>query len=347
MPPSSPSPNPLRTASIYIERLKYVIFPIRQVLDAGTSLARCDCTNPACKNIGKHPRISWAKKDGSASMWERWPNDGFGIATGKRSGIWVLDVDPRNGGDETLALLEQKHAVLPPTIQVTTGSGGTHYYFKYPGIDYRNTAGKFGRGLDTRGDGGYVVAPGSIHKTGRKYMWKSSPAAHSLADVPAWLLRLVEKHTPPTATAITRKQKIGVHTYMCTSEEAVFCLQEMTAPECTAVQWMRDNPDEVHREVWRGLAINLAGAALGFPSLMNDARRHFHEISAGYNQYNRNETEYVFTESIAVAASHGPMSWIHMVREGMPLIYAVPIGSKNLLHSARLAWLTSTHKKAL
>ena len=334
-------------ATTYIEHLKYSIFPIRQILRPPGGKPLCDCSNPNCRNIGKHPRISWAKNTGDASMWEKWPNDGFGIATGKRSGLWVLDVDPRNGGDETLRLLESAHGALPLTVTVTTGSGGTHYYFKYPGIDYRNTAGKFGRGLDTRGDGGYVVGPGSMHKSGQKYTWKNSPAKAPLADVPEWLLSLVEKHTPPAVAAVARKQKIGIHLYTTSKTEAVFILQEITAPECAAVQWMRDNPDDVQREVWRGLATNLAGAALDFPDLMVVARRHFHEISAGYTQYNHAEAEYVFTESITVAATHGPMSWIHMVREGMPLKYVYPIGSKNLLHSARLAYRASLNKKAI
>jgi hypothetical protein len=115
--------------------------------------------------------VRWTKDATSdesrvAELWggsRGFPNDGIGVVTGAKSNIWVLDVDPRAGGLETLRALEQQHGELPKTITVRTGSGGLHVYFKYPGPNYRNTAGALGEGLDTRGDGGYVVGPGSIH----------------------------------------------------------------------------------------------------------------------------------------------------------------------------------------
>jgi len=327
-----------KIAETYINVLKYYIFPIRQILGVGTEGVRCDCIDETCPNAGKHPRIPWSKESGVPSMWERWPNDGFGIATGKRSSLWVLDVDPKNGGIETLAALEQKHAPLPKTISVRTGSGGLHFYFQYPGPDYRNTAGALGAGLDTRGDGGYVVGAGSLHKSGKRYNWQNGPADAQLAVAPEWLLKLVKVPGRKGGVGGPREDKQGMHSAPTPRVEAEFLLDEMTAPECPMVQWMRDYPDEVDRETWRGLATNLACAVLDYPDLLERARNAFHEISSEYTAYKEGETDRVFRDSITVAATYGPMSFEHMVRGGMPPEYVYPVDAKNLLHSARLAW---------
>lgn len=331
-------------ATTYIERLKYHIFPIRQILGMGTENPRCDCQDETCPNVGKHPRIAWSKEVGTPVMWEKWPNDGFGIATGARSGIWVLDVDPKNGGIETLAALEQKHAPLPKTISVRTGSGGLHFYFQFPGPDYRNTAGALGVGLDTRGDGGYVVGAGSLHKSGRRYNWQNGPVDHDLVSAPEWLLKLVKQ--PPRKNAnVVLGEKQGLHSSGTPKPEAKFLLEEMISPECMMAQWMRDYPGEVDRETWRGFATNLACACLEYPDLMEAACDAFHEISSGYEGYKESETERVFRDSVSVAATYGPMSFEHMVRSGMPVDYVYPTDAKNLLHSARLAWWSRNSRR--
>jgi hypothetical protein len=323
-------------AAVYIEKLKYTIFPIRQILGIGTETPRCDCTDETCPNVGKHPRIPWSKESGVPSMWEKWTNDGFGIATGERSGIWVLDVDPKNGGVDTLAELEQKNAPLPRTISVVTGSGGLHFYFKYPGPDYRNTAGALGPGLDTRGNGGYVVAPGSLHRSGRRYNWQNGPAVVELAEAPEWLLNLVKQ--PPRKSGLLKpgEEKQGLHSAGTPKAEAEYLLKELLSPECTMTQWMRDYPDEVDRETWRGFATNLACAVLDHNDLLEKACEAFHEISSAYEGYKPSETEKVFRDSVIVAATYGPMSFEHMVRSGMPPEHAIPQDAKNLLHAVRL-----------
>jgi hypothetical protein len=124
--------------------------------------------------------------------WQRWPADGVGVATGQRSGVWVLDVDPGHGGDDSLADLEAEHGALPATMEVITGSGGRHLYFAWPeGATIRNDqAGRLGPGLDVRGDGGQVVAPPTVHPNGRRYEWElSSPLAP--APAPGWLVALL------------------------------------------------------------------------------------------------------------------------------------------------------------
>jgi hypothetical protein len=104
-------------------------------------------------------------------------------------------MDPRHGGDKALAEQEARYGKLPNTLRVRTGGGGLHFYFKHPGGSIKNKAGLL-PGVDVRGDGGYVVAPRSLHKSGRRYEWDGDPARSALADVPPWLLLLVGMRQP-------------------------------------------------------------------------------------------------------------------------------------------------------
>ena len=98
--------------------------------------------------------------------------------------------------------LEQRHGRLDRTATVRTGSGGAHLYFSHPGnIHLGNRASSvLGRGIDVRGDGGYVIAPPSRHVSGRNYHWRlegdPSPA-------PAWLIELL-------AVELARPERVDV-----------------------------------------------------------------------------------------------------------------------------------------
>lgn len=165
---------------------------------------RCTCGNPSCSSPGKHPigplaprgfRDATTDPARVAAWWDRVPDANIGIATGRESGLVVLDVDPRHGGDDTLEALQATHGKLPETLEVITGSKGRHLYFKYPaGVSHmKNTAGALGAGLDTRADGGYVVAPPSSHTSGCDYWWEVSgdPEDSAPAELPGWLLALL------------------------------------------------------------------------------------------------------------------------------------------------------------
>jgi hypothetical protein len=130
-----------------------------------------------------------------------YPDHGIGIATGAASGIWVLDIDDYDSYRD----LEQRHEPLPDTLTVITGSGGYHFYYRYPDrTDIRNNAStRLGPGLDVRGDGGFVVAPPSVHPNGNTYQWDAGQPEH-IADAPAWLIELVsEQPATPTTTPLT------------------------------------------------------------------------------------------------------------------------------------------------
>jgi len=144
----------------------------------------------------KRPLVAWEPLQSShpsaeqvADWFGRWPDANIGIVTGEISNLIVLDIDPKHGGDASLDRLERQFGQLPATIEVTTGGGGHHFYFAHPGGLIRSRTG-LAQGVDLRGDGGYIVAPPSIHPSGHPYLWAvgHSPEDVALAALPRWIL---------------------------------------------------------------------------------------------------------------------------------------------------------------
>jgi hypothetical protein len=105
------------------------------------------------------------------------------------SGLVVVDVDRRGGGDRTLTQLVKQHGPLPPTYAVHTGDG-VHLYFQHPGTPVPNDASRrLGPGIDIRGDGGYVLAPPSLHHSGQRY--RTLDDSTPVAELPTWMQQLV------------------------------------------------------------------------------------------------------------------------------------------------------------
>lgn len=135
------------------------------------------------------------------AWWTQYPNYGIGVLTGSQSNLWVLDVDVKDGqvGRESLAALEEQYGPLPPTYEVVTGSGGSHFYFTWPTdgqIITNDQSGKLGQGIDVRGVNGFVVAPPSTHEYGTTYEVEVS-APDEVAEAPAWLLQLLLEAQKP------------------------------------------------------------------------------------------------------------------------------------------------------
>jgi hypothetical protein len=105
----------------------------------------------------------------------------------------VLDVDWPQGG-KSLYLLGQQGHVLPETRRAFTGGKGTHYYFQATG--FSNKVGLL-PGIDYRGAGGYVVAPPSRHRSGRRYEWDDR--GMNIAPAPDWLLAIRSSRPGPAA----------------------------------------------------------------------------------------------------------------------------------------------------
>lgn len=141
----------------------------------------------------KQPAVQWKsfqnRRPTSAEI-QSWFSVGaktnVGIVTGVVSGIVVLDVDGDEGKASLAALGE-----LPSTPTVRTGNG-CHLYFRHPGFSVGNSV-RLMPGLDIRGDGGYVVAPPSVHSNGSPYEWIVSLESEELAELPESVVALIQR----------------------------------------------------------------------------------------------------------------------------------------------------------
>jgi hypothetical protein len=160
------------------------------ILDAALAYARRGWAVHPIRAGGKEPASAHGFLDATTNettirhWFENSPSLNLGVATGRTSGVWVLDADA--GSADTLLDWEQSHGGLPDTALVRTGSGGRHYIFRNPPDLVIPSRVKFAPGFDTRGDGGYVVAPPSV--TDKAYQWlrEGDPL-----DAPSWLIDLV------------------------------------------------------------------------------------------------------------------------------------------------------------
>ena len=188
-------------AALYLVSRGAKVFPLHGMRQDSAGRLICTCGNPACEDAGKHPLSKLAPSGvNNATTHEHivrhWfttaPFANVGLATGKTV---VVDVDPRHGGDASLEALEAQHGPLPETTRTITGSGGQHIFFRPPeGVRIKNSVGGNGGlapGLDIKSTGGYVVAPPSLHASGRHYAWSVDhhPDEVSPAPMPTWLVQ--------------------------------------------------------------------------------------------------------------------------------------------------------------
>lgn len=135
--------------------------------------------------IARWPSSASADTETIRGWWRRWPNANVGIAAGPESDLLVLDVD----GDASLLL---EGFELPATPMQVTGGGGNQFFFQFPGVLQAapTTRTSVFPNVDTRGRGGFAIAPPSVHPSGRVYRWAEAmgPSDLPLAAVPTWLL---------------------------------------------------------------------------------------------------------------------------------------------------------------
>ena len=199
------------------------VFPLYEILSG----PECACPQGAeCRSIGKHPLVQWRTYEENT----KGPGGGYGIQTGHFNGVFVVDLDvsPDKNGIESLEALAAGRPI-PDTQSVTTPSGGVHLYFRLPpDVHVPTRHGVLGPGIDIKGEGGYVVGPGSPHKKGGIY--QDVPGV--LADAPAWLLALAAKPLEPKTLETTHymvdpSSPAGVRaiawakTYLATAEPAI------------------------------------------------------------------------------------------------------------------------------
>jgi hypothetical protein len=143
----------------------------------------------------KHPLVEWKPyqdesphTDQVDEWWTKWPEANIGTVTGKVSGLVVLDAD----GPPGLASLKALHTPAKTWVSRTgRPEGGWQQFFRHPGHSTIGNRAGLRPGLDVRGDGGYVILPPSLHASGRRYEWLTSPEDVELAPLSDTLLRLL------------------------------------------------------------------------------------------------------------------------------------------------------------
>lgn len=181
--------SPLLSAALAYAARGWPVFPCHSIVDAHV----CTCPRgPDCKRKGKHPRISSGRNGATTDpdlirrWWQTWPDANVAVATGRESGLVVIDDD-----SEGEALRGRE---VPDTVEQTTGGGGRHLVCRRPDDAERyKTVTSVIPGVDSRADGGYVIVPPSRHEEGRTYMWEvsSHPDDVDVAPAPAWWLDLI------------------------------------------------------------------------------------------------------------------------------------------------------------
>lgn len=196
----------------------FAIFPLHSVHDDGI----CTCRKQDCSCAGKHPAVeSWlTEKTTNKALINKWWNEkipfvfNIAIATGKESNLTVIDIDLKSGGLDTWAEISDT-IKLPKTVIVNTGGGGLHYYFKYC-KDLKTGTNVLGKGIDVRNDGGYIVAPPSIHKSGQSYKFAENYGSKlELAEIPQELINIANAphkkkiiRTNKGATPLAKAEKL-------------------------------------------------------------------------------------------------------------------------------------------
>jgi predicted P-loop ATPase len=180
-----------------------------QFLAAALDFARRGIPVFPVNPLTKKPATAHGLKDASTSKqqvqiwWKQAPKAMIGVPCGSASGLWVIDVDVDQGkgidGIATLGKLTAQHGALPTTLTSVTPRGGTHYLFAWNGAGIRNSTGKIGRGLDVRGEGGYVILPPSRRADGASYRW-SPDGGQQAVEAPAWLVALALEACSKTAS---------------------------------------------------------------------------------------------------------------------------------------------------
>lgn len=190
------------------------VFPVHSIVNGD-----CTCSPTSkkrgpdgrCREAGKHPRNHRGSNDATTdewtirAWWAKWPDANIGGVTGLASKRIVIDVDLHGevDGFARLAELEAEHGVLPPTRVHRTGGGGEHRIFRYEaGVHSRH----FG-GVDLLSDGGFIVLPPSVHKSGQCYeIAEARPEARlpigwrrafgkQASGLPRWLPAVIEVGT--------------------------------------------------------------------------------------------------------------------------------------------------------
>ena len=190
---------PMLNAALAFARHDHAVLPLTWPARInGRLLCSCrraaDCIAPAKHPLGRLAPNGLLSASTDEATIRKWFTDEPAANLGVRTdGLIVIDIDPRHGGDASLAVLERDHE-FPPTWRVLTGGGGEHVIFKCPAGAAVNSSSAssnplLGPGVDIRSRHGYIVAPPSRHLSGRSYCWNVDyhPADIPIDEAPSWL----------------------------------------------------------------------------------------------------------------------------------------------------------------
>jgi hypothetical protein len=195
--------------ALLMASLGHAVFPLH-----GMKNGKCTCGNAICASPGKHPRRPNSFKEATTNLtiinvwFKNEPKLNYGVRLGQQIGntgkmAVVVDVDRyKVGGAEALEELEKVHGRLPATVEVLTGAGGSHYYFSADcSVSF---AGTMGKNIDLKVNG-YVVGPGSVHASGRRYEMEASGdlfEGQVMADLPQWVITEFSKCAKLTESGV-------------------------------------------------------------------------------------------------------------------------------------------------
>jgi hypothetical protein len=157
---------------------------------------------------GKTPITPNGFKDASndperiRAWWTQTPQANIGVDCG-RSNLAVIDLDGAHALDRWNVIVDSMGLPFARCAVAQTGGGGNHIVYAQPSPRIRNTSGKLGKGIDTRGDGGYIVLAPSIHPSGNRYEWlNEQEPEYGLDPMPDQLADLIlNTPLPPAAEA--------------------------------------------------------------------------------------------------------------------------------------------------
>lgn len=141
---------------------------------------------------------------------ELWSNNHYniGILTGAdANNLVIIDCDVKeevNGINNFLEFLNRENIELPKTLMATSGRGGKHYYFRSKSSNIKNGINVFDKGIDIRANGGFIIAPPSLHSNGNYYKWDND---YDIADLPQSLENLLLQDKPKEKTKNTKEKK--------------------------------------------------------------------------------------------------------------------------------------------
>jgi hypothetical protein len=168
-----------------------------------------------CRPRAKTPATAHGFKDATAdavrisAYWRRRPDANIAMATGASSGVFVIDVDVKNGagGEARWHDLCRAHGWRSQSdvLMARTPSGGRHLYFRHV-AGVTNSRGALPAGVDVRGDGGYVLLPPSrLKDCDQPYAWLY-PDATDVMEAPAWLLDVLDQKPERSAVLIEQQE---------------------------------------------------------------------------------------------------------------------------------------------